>query len=516
MSVSFVFLTALAGCSASNDHSLAAGADQGWSQASGEDSASRGTERTPANPTTNPPTVPRRDDPPTPGAPLGENDFVDTSVESTSTFGVDVDTGSYSLMRRWVESRGYLAPYAVRPEEFINYFRYDYPPPTDDRPFAVQIEGAPSPFGAGLHLMRVALQGRRIPDAARAQANLVFLVDVSGSMMSADKLGLVQYSLKQLTKRLLPTDTLSIVTYAGTDTVLLPPTPVEDKSKVLDAIDGLTVGGFTNGAGGIRQAYAQAEKTKTPGSINRVVWCTDGDFNVGATGDSLVYLIEKERDRGITLTTLGFGTGNYDDAQLEALADHGNGNYAYIDKPGEANRVLGENLVSTLQVIAKDVKVQVAFDPSVVARYRLVGYENRVLGNKDFEDDGKDAGELGAGHSVTAFYEVELTAQARSGPAKDARMATVRLRYKEPEGSASTEFSTIFRADRVAPSFEAASIDFRFAAAVAEFAEILRYSKHSTGARFDDVLGIAAATAGDHADRKEFLTLVPSAKSLYR
>lgn len=447
---------------------------------------------------------------------LVDNDFVDTAVENTSTFGIDVDTGSYSLTRRAIQEKTLPAPTSVRPEEFSNYFRYDYPQPDGDRPFSVQIDGAPSTFGEGLHLLRVGLQGKKIQDAARKRANLVFLVDQSGSMQSSDKLGLVQYSLKQLTKRLEPTDTLSIVTYAGTESVLLAPTPVTDKSAVLDAIDRLTAGGGTNGEGGIRKAYALAESVKDPEGINRVVLCTDGDFNVGLTGDALVKLIEQERDSGVTLTTLGFGTGNYQDGQMEALADHGNGNYAYIDSQGEANRVLGENLVSTLQVIAKDVKVQVEFAKDAVSRYRLVGYENRVLANDDFQDDTKDAGELGAGHSVTAFYEIELTAAAKSASLVASPLATVRLRYKAPDGDVSTEFSKAVNVGQLAATFDAASPDFRFAAGVAEFAEILRHSKHSTGARFDDVLGIAAAATGGQADRAEFVTLVPGAKPLYR
>jgi Ca-activated chloride channel homolog len=444
-----------------------------------------------------------------------ENDFVDTAQQPTSTFGVDVDTGSYSLMRRDVTASRLPNKDGVRPEEYVNYFRYDYPQPTDQHPFSVTIDGAPSRFGDGLHLVRIGLQGKTIPVEQRQQANLVFLVDVSGSMTSSNKLPLVQYTLKQLVKRLEPTDTLGIVTYAGSDKVVLNPTPVVDKGTILDAIDGMVSGGSTNGEGGIRKAYQLAEQAKAQYSNNRVILCTDGDFNVGATGDELVALIEQERDKGIMLTTLGYGAGNYNDAVMEQLADHGNGNYAYIDGPGEANRVLGEKLVSTLQVIAKDVKVQVEFKPESALRYRLVGYENRVMSNDDFRNDAKDAGEIGAGHSVTAFYEVELSQAAKAGSLNDGAVATVRLRYKQPDGDVATELDRSLTVGTLAPSFDAASADLRFAAGVIEFAEILRHSKHSQGARFDDVLGIVNATSNGHTDRTELGSLVNSAKSLW-
>ncbi|AKU94036.1 Von Willebrand factor type A domain protein [Labilithrix luteola] len=445
-----------------------------------------------------------------------ENDFVDTVTQSTSTFAVDVDTGSYSLMRRDLVAGHLPAQAGVRPEEYVNYFKYAYPQPENGQPFAVQVDGAPSLFGEGLHLLRVGLQGKVIQDANRKPANLVFLVDVSGSMADPNKLPLVQYALKQLVKRLEATDTLSIVTYAGFESVLVPPTPVTNKSAILDAIDGLTAGGSTNGEGGIRKAYELAEQAKQPDSINRVVLCTDGDFNVGATGDALIQLIEQERDKGVTLTTLGFGAGNYNDRDMEALADHGNGNYAYIDGPGEANRVLGEKLVSTLQVIAKDVKVQVEFKPQLVTRYRLVGYENRVMSNEDFRNDGKDAGEIGAGHSVTAFYEVQLAPNAQAVSGNDGTLATVRLRYKQPDGDVATEFERPLLAGGLAPTFAEASPDFRFAAAVTEFSEILRHSKHSEGARFDDVLGLVNATSGGATDRQELGALVSTAKSIWK
>ena len=449
-------------------------------------------------------------------ADVEENDFVDTQAQPTSTFGIDVDTGSYSLMRRDITASRLPAEDGVRPEEYLNYFKYAYPPPTDGRPFSVNIDAAPSFFGPDLHLVRIGLQGRVVPPEQRQRANLVFLVDVSGSMTQSNKLPLVQYTLKQLVRRLEPTDTLGIVTYAGSEKVLLDSTAVTNKSAIYDAIDGLSAGGSTNGEGGIRKAYEIAEKGVAQSGINRVVLCTDGDYNVGLTGDALIQLIEQERDKGITISTLGFGEGNYNDRDMERLADHGNGNYAFIDSAGEANRVLGEKLVSTLEVIAKDVKIQVEWKPDAVSRYRLVGYENRVLANEDFRDDTKDAGELGAGHSVTAFYEVELSAAAKEGGLNDAALAAVRLRYKEPNAETALELDTALTVAQVAPTFAAASADFRFAAATAEYAEILRRSKHSQGARFDDVLSIATASAGDHADRAEMIELVKAAKTIFR
>ncbi len=444
---------------------------------------------------------------------LVENDWVDTSTEPTSTFGADVDTASYSIMRRDVTAGKAPDPSSVRPEEYLNYFSYDYAQPQDARPFAVHLDGAPSPFGENLHLIRVGLQGRKVDVQSRKRMNLVFLVDVSGSMLASNKLGPVQYTLKQLVRRLEPTDTLSIVTYAGQDSVLIEPTAVTQKARILDAIDGMSSGGSTNGAGGIRRAYQLAEAAKQQdagASESRVVLCTDGDFNVGETGDALVALIERERDKGVTLTALGFGEGNYNDRDMEKLADHGNGNYAYIDNAGEANRVLGEKLVSTLQVIAKDVKIQIAFQPDAVRRYRLIGYENRVLANQDFNDDKKDAGDLGAGHTVTAFYEVELT-----GAPTQAALANVSLRYKEPNADTSTEFGAALPLDRVAPTLDGATPSFRFAAATVEYAEILRHSKHSTGARFDEVVNLLQNNAEGRADRQELVTLAMRAKSVF-
>jgi len=439
---------------------------------------------------------------------ITENDWVETATQNTSTFGADVDTASYSQMRSSLAQGSWPPAPGVRVEEYVNYFRYDYPEATDT-PFSVNFELAPSEFGAaGQELFRVGLKGKQVPLSERKPANLVFLVDVSGSMGAPNKLPLVQWSLQQLVKKLEPTDRLGIVVYAGRDAVLLEPTPVEDQGQVLDAIYSLTAGGGTNGAAGIQRAYRMAESAYRSNGINRVVLCTDGDFNVGLTGAPLVSEIEAYRAKGINLSVLGFGIGN-NDSLMESLADHGDGNYAYIDTQNEALKVLGDNLVSTLQVIAKDVKIQVEFSADSVDRYRLIGYENRLLANEDFIDDTKDAGDMGAGHFVTSFYEIERHADATEG-----LMATVRLRYKKPTSAVSQELLFDFDLSAARASFSEASADFRFAAGVVEFAEILRGSKHSTGQRFEDVLSIVEATQGDDPLRAEFHGLVVRAQGI--
>lgn len=439
-----------------------------------------------------------------------ENDFIETNENELSTFSIDVDTASYTIMRRDLDNDTLPVKQGVRVEEYINFFEYSYPLP-EDGAFSIELEMAPSEFGDGHQLLRIGIKGLEVEPDARKDANLVFLVDVSGSMQAQNKLPLVKYALKQLLEHLQPTDRLGIVVYASDEGVLLESTPVSNKSAILDAIESLTAGGSTNGEGGIRTAYGMAEEAKRVGGINRVILCTDGDFNVGLTGDPLISLIEEYREKGVTLTGLGFGMGNYKDDFMEQLADKGNGNYAYIDGPQEAERVLGTKIMGTLQVIAKDVKLQLEFDSEVVQRYRLVGYENRLLAAEDFEDDTKDAGEIGSGHTVTAFYELKLA----DDPPADAKVATMRVRYKQPDGSTSTETSRQLALAESRTTFEQASADFRFAAAVAEYAEILRHSKHSQGVRFEDVLGIVRHTAGDNAERLEFIELIERAQSLW-
>jgi Ca-activated chloride channel family protein len=442
------------------------------------------------------------------------NPWIDTADEPVSTFSVDVDTASYSLHRRALAEGRLPEPESIRVEEFVNYFRYEDPRPTGEVPFAVRLEAAPSEFGptdGDVHLLRIGVQAEEVPVEERDPVNLVFLLDVSGSMASGDKLGLVKFAMGHLVDVLSPEDTLGIVVYAGSEGVVLEPTPVQDKSAILDALDALAAGGSTNGEAGIRAAYDLAESAFREDGVNRVVLCTDGDFNVGLTGDDLVDLIVEFRDRGIFLTALGFGMGDYNDGTMEDLTNHGNGNYAYIDSPNEALRVLGENLVSTLQVVAKDVKIQVEFDPAGVERYRLIGYENRLLANEDFTDDTVDAGDIGAGHSVTALYEVDL---AEGVDAAD--LAEVRVRYKAPDGDVSEELSWTIAGAARRPSFDAASADLRWAAAVTEYAEILRRSPHAEGDRFEDVLSIATEAAGEpDPSREELLGLVQSARDLW-
>lgn len=409
------------------------------------------------------------------------NPWVETVDQAVSTFSADVDTGSYTLTRRALREGSAIDIDTVRVEEFLNYFRYDTAPPVDDLPFAVDLELGPSVFGHDddVKLLKIAIQAEQIPKEERDPVNLVFLLDVSGSMASPDKLGLVKFAMKHLVDKLTPTDTLGIVVYAGAEGVVLEPTRVEEKSTILDALDALEAGGSTNGQAGIEAAYAMARQAFREDGVNRVVLCSDGDMNVGLTGQALVDYVAAEREQGVFITTLGFGTGNYQDATMEQLANDADGNYAYIDSPNEALRVLGENLVSTLQVVAKDVKLQVTFDEDVVERWRLIGYENRLLDEADFVNDDVDAGDIGAGHHVTALYELELTDE----PLGDA--ADLAIRYKEPTETTSTEHH--WTVPGAPLPLEQTSDDFRFATGVAELAEILRASEYSEGTRFTEV-----------------------------
>lgn len=438
-----------------------------------------------------------------------ENDFVATADEPTSTFSIDVDTASYTLMRRDLESGRLPNRDGVRVEEYINFFEYDYPQPTGDNPFSINLEVAPSEFGDDLHMLRVGLYGRQISKEDMRPVNLVFLVDVSGSMSA--EMPLVRHSLTTLANSLREGDKIGIVTYASNPGVLLDPTDLSDRETVLDAIASLDAGGSTYGEGGIRQAYNLAEASRIEDGINRVVLVTDGDFNVGATGQDLRDLVESKRELHLGLTVAGMGVGNFNDADLEAFARNANGNYFYVDSEQEADRVFGTDVVSTLEVIAADVKIQIEFDSEAVVRYRLVGYENRLLNNEDFEDDTKDAGEIGPGHTVTALYEIELDESAT--PASGF-IAEVRLRHKPQFGDESLLQTQNIKPSQVAADLADASADLRFALAVVEFAEILRESMHTDGMRIDDIRSLAADAAGDHADRLEFLGLVDLARPL--
>lgn len=482
----------------------------------------------------------------TPGAPgtdryarFIENSFRDPSdkEQARSTFSIDVDTASYAIVRRFLNDRQVPPPEAVRLEEMLNYFRYDDPAPHGDDPLAVRLESAGCPWQPGHRLLRVALKGRDIAAAARPGTSLVFLVDVSGSMNEPNKLPLVKQSLSMLVDQLTENDKVAIVTYAGDAGVKLPPTSGDQKPRIRAAIDALSAGGSTNGSAGIEVAYRLAQEAFVKGGSNRVLLATDGDLNVGITDDAaLVGLIREKAGSGVFLTVLGFGQGNLQDEKMEKLADNGNGIYAYVDGAREARKVLVEQLTGSTVTIAKDVKIQIEFNPARVAAYRLLGYENRLLAARDFKDDTKDAGEVGAGHGVTALYEIVPVAAAGAGgdvdplkyqptpavkpaPAPEGQPAspelcTVKLRWKAPEASESVERA--FPHEDAGAGFEAASTDLRFAAAVAEFGMLLRESRHRGRASLEHVASTASGALGHDPGglRAEFLDLVREAGAL--
>ncbi|WP_433933332.1 von Willebrand factor type A domain-containing protein [Sorangium cellulosum] len=443
----------------------------------------------------------------------GVNPVEDPAKDRLSTFAIDVDTASYAIARRKI-LEGALPPYqAVRAEEFLNYFDYGYAPPATG-PFAVHLAAAPSPFTVGHHLVRVAVQGKRVPVKDRTPVHLVYLVDTSGSMQSPDKIELAKKSLRMLTESLKPGDTVALCTYAGSVREVLAPTGVESKGKILAALADLAAGGSTAMASGIDLAYDLAERTLVKGHVNRVVVLSDGDANVGPTShDEILKTIKRARDKGITLSTIGFGQGNYKDLMMEQLANQGDGNYAYIDSEAQARRVFSEQVGGMLQVIARDVKIQVEFDPDLVKTYRLIGYENRNVADRDFRNDKVDAGEIGAGHSVTALYDVELKPSALRGGA--ATPVVVRLRHKAPLGSNAAEETVVRMAPgAIAPTFDAAPADLRFASAVAGFSEILRHSPHARSWRLSDVEKIARGAASSKGDQQEFIGVVRRAGAL--
>jgi secreted protein with Ig-like and vWFA domain len=460
--------------------------------------------------------------------------------QALSTFSIDVDTASYALVRRFLHDRQIPPADAVRLEEMLNYFRYDDTPPVGDDPFSVSLETAACPWRAGHRLVRVGLKGREIAAAARPGTSLVFLVDVSGSMNEPNKLPLVKQSLSMLVDQLTENDKVAIVTYAGDAGLKLAPTSGDQKGRIRGAIEALSAGGSTNGSAGIELAYAQAAEAFVKGGSNRVVLATDGDLNVGVTSDAaLVELIKQKALGGVFLTVLGYGQGNLQDEKMEKLADNGNGIYAYIDGAREARKVLVEQLTGSTVTIAKDVKIQVEFNPAQVAAYRLLGYENRIMAAKDFKDDTKDAGEIGAGHGVTALYEIVPTAAADKSPVVDeplkyqpketvaakpavaadvgpasSELLTLKLRYKEPTGDTSQE--RVFPLEDTGTTFENASTNLRFAAAVAEFGMLLRGSAHRGEATLAHVTATAAGALGTDPGglRAEFLDLVREAGAL--
>jgi Ca-activated chloride channel family protein len=460
------------------------------------------------------------------------------SQRPVSTFSIDVDTGAYSNVRRFLNA-GQLPPRdAVRTEELINYFAYNYPAPQNRaRPFSVSTAVAPAPWGHNRHLMRIGIQGFDIALENLPSTNLVFLIDVSGSMSAPNKLGLLKPALSLLTRRLRATDSVSIVVYAGASGVVLEPTPGNQRRVIDGAISRLRAGGSTNGGAGIELAYQLARSAYKPKGINRIVLATDGDFNVGTTNiESLKRLVERKRESGISLSTLGFGRGNFNGALMESIADLGNGNYAYIDTLAEANKVLGRQAAGTLATIAKDVKLQVEFNPAVVTEYRLIGYENRALRREDFNNDRIDAGEIGAGHRVTALYELVFagattarvdalryqvpTGEDRTtgpGPIPPGReIAHLKIRYKEPKTTTSKlQQWPIMRRD-VLTSLRGADDDFRFAIAVAGFGQWLRGGRHLEGFSATDITALASQSRGRDAlgYRGEFVRLVALAQSL--
>jgi Ca-activated chloride channel family protein len=464
-------------------------------------------------------------------AKIDENPFLEAARAPLSTFSIDVDTASYSNTRRFL-TEGRLPPRdAVRIEELVNYFTYDYPQPDGQTPFSVTAEVADCPWNTQHKLVQIGLQGKKVAQEDLPPANLVFLLDVSGSMNEPDKLPLVKSSLRTLASQLTARDRVAVVVYAGASGLVLPSTPGDQRGEIVSALERLQAGGGTNGGSGIRLAYRVAEENFIRGGTNRVVLATDGDFNVGLTGDDeLVRLIKEKRRGGVFLSVLGFGTGNLNDSMMEKLADKGNGNYAYIDTEAEARKALGEQVAGTLATIAKDVKIQVEFNPRLVAGYRLIGYENRLLADKDFNDDTKDAGEIGAGHTVTALYEVVPAGQRVENPGVDelkysrpaeasqganaSELLTVKLRYKEPEGDVSRPLN-VGVPDRQA-SYRNASDNFKFAAAVAEFGLLLRDSRYKGQSSYGNAAELARAAAGvDLTGRRaEFVNLVQTARSL--
>jgi len=443
---------------------------------------------------------------------LEPNPFIAVDQDHLSTFAVDVDTASYTLARRYIGEGALPPPDAVRVEEYVNYFRYRYAPPIAGA-FSVSLEGAPSPFTKGHHVLRIGLQGKIVSKSERKPANLVFLMDTSGSMDPADRLPLAKEAVKMAVRNLNENDTVAIVTYAGGVADVLPPTPAGQQGKIFAAVDSLHAGGGTAMGSGMEIAYRHAVQRAKAGVVSRVIVMTDGDTNIGPymSADAMLEAVGKYVKEGVTLTTVGFGMGNYHDALMEKLADKGNGNCFYVDGPKEAERVFVERLAGTLEVIAKDVKVQVDFNPRAVKTYRLLGYENRDLRDRDFRDDKVDAGEIGAGHTVTAMYEVQLAPNASA----QETLATVRIRAKEPFGSQAFEQAFPFGRDKMRNAVADASPDFRFAVAVAGTADILRHSRQSEGWSLSAALNLAEGAQDGMADRKEFVSLLYKARELW-
>ena len=472
---------------------------------------------------------------------LIENEWVETKTENTSTFSIDVDTASYAQIRNYLMNYHYMPPKnIVRIEEMVNYFDYDYPQPEEGKPFSVTMEMADSPWRSDTKLVMFGLQGKNLDADERPANNLVFLVDVSGSMSGSNRIGLLKKSFKKLVEKLNKDDKISIVTYASGVKIVLDSVSGDKKDEINAAMDSLVASGSTAGGEGLQKAYQLAEKNYSSDANNRIILATDGDFNVGISNTAeLVAYIETERNKGIYLTILGFGMGNYQDDKMEQLSNAGNGNYFYVDSEKEAEKIFTYDLMGTMFAIAKDVKLQVVFNPAKIAKYRLIGYENRVMANEDFNDDTKDAGEIGSGHRVTAFYEVFLTETGE--PAETPETGTdseeggesgeaeptaepetefgeddfliLKMRYKEPEEDISKYMDTAMTSANVKTEM---SQNMGFASAVAEFGMLLRDSKFKADSTYDAVLERALANVGEDkfGYRGEFTELVEIAKSL--
>ena len=459
---------------------------------------------------------------------ISENGYKSTAQEPLSTFSVDVDTAAYSNLRRYLNSGQKVPADAVRIEEMLNYFTYDYPEPEKGEPFSVTTEYSDCPWNQDNRLLLIGLKAKEIDFEDRPDSNLIFLLDISGSMYSDDKLPLVQKAFTMLAENLTERDRVSIVTYAGYDSVVLDGVPGNETAKIAAAIDDLEAGGSTAGAAGIERAYALAEKNYIPGGNNRVILATDGDLNVGISSEGdLTRLIQEKKKSGVHLSVIGVGTGNLKDSKMEALADNGDGNYHYIDTMFEAKKVLVDEMGGTLITVAKDVKIQVEFNPRYVAGYRLIGYENRLLNKEDFNDDKVDAGEIGSGHSVTALYEIipagggnlgedtGLRYQTGGDLVDSTELLTVSLRYKAPNGSKSSLLTYPVESGSYSPKL---SENLSFAAAVAEFGMVLRDSENRGSAEYDSVLALAEPCIHKDTDdyKKEFLKLVEMARDQAR